>query len=120
VDRNVATSGVSTVEELCEAYGSTRSVEDKNKEGKNEQDMVPSFAETYEALEKVKAFFYTHSVTDADRENIFKSRKVIFSIEAKFCQEAKDNVRLFLFKKVVFRINRFLIFICFLNSLEKR
>jgi hypothetical protein len=45
-------------------------VEDKNKEDKNVQDMVPSFAETYEALEKVKAFFYAHSVTDADRENI--------------------------------------------------
>jgi hypothetical protein len=30
VDRHVATSGVSTVEELCEAYGSTRSVEEKN------------------------------------------------------------------------------------------
>jgi alpha-D-ribose 1-methylphosphonate 5-triphosphate diphosphatase PhnM len=56
VDRNVATSGVSTVE-LCEAYGSTRSVEDKNKEDENIQDMVPSFAETYEALEKVKSVF---------------------------------------------------------------
>jgi hypothetical protein len=95
VDRDVATSGVSTVEELCEAYGSTRSVEEKNKEDEKEQDMVPSFAETYKALEKVKAFFYAHSVTDADREKIFKSRKVIFSVETKFCQEAKDNVRLF-------------------------
>jgi hypothetical protein len=64
VDRDVATTGVSTVEELCESYGSTRSVEDKNQEDKNKQDMVPSFAETYEALEKVKAFFYAHSVTD--------------------------------------------------------
>jgi hypothetical protein len=27
-------------------YGSTRSVEEKNKEDKNEQDMVPSFAKT--------------------------------------------------------------------------
>jgi hypothetical protein len=44
VDRDVATSGVSTVEELCDASGSTRSVEAKNKEDKNEQDMVPSFA----------------------------------------------------------------------------
>jgi hypothetical protein len=34
VDRDVATSGISTVEELCEAYGSTRSVEEKNKETK--------------------------------------------------------------------------------------
>jgi hypothetical protein len=49
VDRDVATSGVSTVEELCEAYVSTRSVEEKSKEDENEEDMVPSFAETYEA-----------------------------------------------------------------------
>jgi hypothetical protein len=34
VDSYVATSGVSTVEELCEAYGSTRSVEEKNKKTK--------------------------------------------------------------------------------------
>jgi hypothetical protein len=63
VDHDVATSCVSTVEELCEAYGYTRSVEEKNKEDENEQDMVPSSAKTCEALEKVKAFFYAHSVT---------------------------------------------------------
>ena len=54
VDRHVAISGVETVEELCEAFGSTRSVEE---EDENEQVMVPSFAKTYEALQKVKAFF---------------------------------------------------------------
>jgi hypothetical protein len=31
-------------------------------------------------------------------KTFFKSRKVVFSIEAKFCQEAKANVRLFLLK----------------------
>jgi hypothetical protein len=41
---------------------------------------------------------YQHSVTDTDCENILSLEKS-FSIEAKFCQEAKDNVRLFLFKK---------------------
>jgi hypothetical protein len=78
MDRDVATSGVSTVEELCEAYESTRSVEEKNKEDEKEQDMVPSFAETYEALEKVKAFFYVHSVTDADCGNILGLKKSYF------------------------------------------
>jgi hypothetical protein len=58
VDRDVATSGVATIEELCEAHGSTRSVEEKNEEDENEGDIVPNFAETYEALKKVKAFFY--------------------------------------------------------------
>jgi len=50
----VATSGVETVEELCEAFGSTRSVEE---EDENEQEMELSFAQTYKALQKVKAFF---------------------------------------------------------------
>ena len=47
VDRHVATSGVETVEELCETFGSARSVEE---EDENEQEMVPSFIETYKAL----------------------------------------------------------------------
>jgi hypothetical protein len=50
-------------------------VENKNKKDENVQDMVPSFAETYEALEKFKAFFYAHSVTDADREHILGLKK---------------------------------------------
>ena len=54
VDRHVATSGVKTVEELCEAFGYPRSGEE---EDENEQETVPSFAENYEALQKVKAFF---------------------------------------------------------------
>ena len=32
VDRHVATSGIETVEELCEAFGSTRSGEDENED----------------------------------------------------------------------------------------
>jgi hypothetical protein len=47
-------------------------------------------AETYEALEKVKASCYAHSVTDADRENILSLEKSL-SMEAKFCQEAKKK-----------------------------
>jgi hypothetical protein len=50
-------------------------VEEKNKEDENEQDMVPSFAETYKALEIVRAFFYAHSVTDADRKSILVLEK---------------------------------------------
>ena len=40
VARHLATSGIETVEELCKAFGSTRSVEE---EDENEQEMVPSF-----------------------------------------------------------------------------
>jgi hypothetical protein len=54
VECHVATSGVETVEELYKAVGSTRSVEE---EDESEEELVPSFAETYEALQKFKAFF---------------------------------------------------------------
>jgi hypothetical protein len=76
----MATSGVETVEELCEAFGSTRSVEKEDEEDENEQEMVPSFAETYEALQKVKAFFYAQSGSDADRENILSLEKLYFQL----------------------------------------
>jgi hypothetical protein len=89
VDRDVATSGVSTVEELCEAYGSTRSVKEKNKEGENEEDMVSSFAETYEALEKVRAVFYVHSVTDVDREHILGLEKSYFQLRQNSAMKQK-------------------------------
>ena len=69
VDRHVARS-VETVE-LCEAFGSTRSVEEED---------VPSFAETYEALQKVKAFFYAQSGSNVDRENILSLEKSYFQL----------------------------------------
>jgi hypothetical protein len=70
-----ATSGVETVEELSKAFGSTNSVEE---EDENEQEMEPSFAETYEALQKVTAFFYAQSGSNADRENILSLVKPYF------------------------------------------
>jgi hypothetical protein len=45
-------------------------VEEEDEEDENEQEMVPSFAQTYEASQKVKAFFYVQSGRDADREHI--------------------------------------------------
>ena len=54
--------------------------------------MVPSFTETYEALQKVKAFFYAQSGGDADRENILSLENSYFQLRQKFRQKAKDNV----------------------------
>jgi hypothetical protein len=99
VDCDVATSGISTVEELCEAYRSTRSVEDKNKEDKNVQDMVPSFAETYEALENVEAFFYAHSVADADCERILGLEKSYFQLRQNSAKKQKTMYDFFSLKK---------------------
>jgi hypothetical protein len=64
-------------------------VEGKNKEDENEQDMVPSFAKTYEALEKVKAFFCAHSVTDADRVNILSLEMSYFQLRQNSAKKQK-------------------------------
>jgi hypothetical protein len=64
-------------------------VEEKNNEDENEQNMVPSFTEAYEALEKVKAFVYAHSVTDADRENILRLEKSYFQLRQNSAKKQK-------------------------------
>jgi hypothetical protein len=64
-------------------------VEEKNKEDEKEQDTVPSFAETYEALEKVKAFFYAHSVTNVDREHILGIEKSYFQTRQNSAKKQK-------------------------------
>jgi hypothetical protein len=82
--------------------------------------MAPSFAETYEALEKVKAFFYAHSVTDADHEHILGLEKSYFQLRQNSAKK-QNTMYDFFVKKVVFRSNRFSIFIVyFRRSLQKR
>jgi len=84
-------------------------VEEKN-EDENEQQMVPIFAETYEDLEKVKAFFHAQSVSDADRENILSLEKSYFKLRQNSAKKQKKMYDFFV-KKVVSRINRFPAFI---------
>jgi hypothetical protein len=72
----------------------------KNKEDEKEQDMVPSFAETYKALEKVKAFFYAHSVTDADREHILGLKKSYFQLKQNSAKKQKTMYDFFCLKKL--------------------
>jgi hypothetical protein len=80
-----------------EAYGSARSVEEMNKEDENE-DMLRSFAETYEALEKVRAFFYAHSVTDAGRECILGLEKSYFQLRQNSAMKQKTMYDFFRLK----------------------
>jgi len=77
VDHHVATSGVETVDELCVTFASTRSVEE---EDESEREMVPSFAKTYEALQKVEVFFYAQSGSDEECENILSLEKSYFQL----------------------------------------
>jgi hypothetical protein len=51
--------------------------------------MVPSFAETYEALETVREIFYAHSVTDADRERILGLEKSYFQLRKNSAMKQK-------------------------------
>jgi hypothetical protein len=46
-------------------------------------------AETYEALEKVKTFFYANSVTDTDRENILSLEKLYFQLRQNSAKKQK-------------------------------
>src|SRR5215510_15007680 len=71
----------------------------KNEEDENEQEMVPSFAETYEALEKVKAFFYVQSVSNADRENILSLEKSYFQLRQNSAKKQKTMCDFFFVKK---------------------
>jgi hypothetical protein len=83
--------------------------------------MVPSFGETCEALEKVKAFFYAHSVSDADCEHILGLEKSYFQLRQNSVKKQKKMYNFFCLKKMVFPISCFPIFIDrFLHSLEKR
>jgi hypothetical protein len=56
-------------------------------------------AETYEALEKVKAFFYVHSVTDADRENIISLEKSYFQLSQNSAKKQKTMYDFYLLKE---------------------
>jgi hypothetical protein len=50
-----------------------------------EPEVVPNFAETHEALMKVKSFFYAHSTSDSDRESFLGLEKSYFELRRKVC-----------------------------------
>jgi hypothetical protein len=79
----VATCGVETVEELCESLVASGNVEGEEEDG--EPEVVPSFAETHEALMKVKSFFYAHSTSDSYRENVLGLEKSYCELKCKVC-----------------------------------
>jgi hypothetical protein len=81
----VATSGVETVQELYVSLMASRSVEGEGGEEDGEPEVVPSFAETHEALTKVKSFFYAHSTSDSDRESVLGLEKLYFELRSKVC-----------------------------------
>jgi hypothetical protein len=89
VDSHVTTSGVEKVQELCESLAASGSVE--REEGREEEDGeledVPSFAETHEALMKVKSFFYAHSTSNKDRESVLGLKNPYFKLRSEVCRK---------------------------------
>jgi hypothetical protein len=88
VDSHMATNGVETVHELCESLVASGSVEGEEEGGEKEDgepEVVPNFAETHEALMKVKSFFYAHSTSDSDRESVLGLEKSYFVLRHKVC-----------------------------------
>jgi hypothetical protein len=102
VDSHVATCGVETVQELCVNFVASGSVEGEEEEGGEEGDgepeVVPSFAETHEALMKVKSLFYAHSTSDSDRESVLGLEKSYFELRSKVCTK-QTSMKDFLSKK---------------------
>jgi hypothetical protein len=80
VDSHVATCGVETVQELCVSLVVSGSVERDEGEEAGEPEVVPSFAETREALMKVRSFCYAHSTSDSDLESVPGLEKSYFEL----------------------------------------
>jgi hypothetical protein len=86
VDSHVATYGVETVQKLCVSLVASGSVEGEEERGEDgEPEVVPSFAQTHEALLKIKSFFYAHSTSDSDRESVLGLEKSYFQLKRKVC-----------------------------------
>jgi hypothetical protein len=97
VDSHVATCGVETVQELCVSLVASGSVEGEGEED-GEPEVVPSFAETHEALMKVKSFFYVHNTSGSDRESVLGLEKSYFELSSKVCTK-QTSMKDFLSKK---------------------
>jgi hypothetical protein len=100
VDSHVATCGVETVQELCVSLVASGNVEgeEEGQEDDDEPKVVPSIAETHEALMKVKSVFYAHSASDSDRESVLDLEKSYFELRSKVCTK-QTSMKDFLRKK---------------------
>jgi hypothetical protein len=100
VDSHVATCGVETVQELCVSLVASGSVEGEGEGGEEdgEPDVVPSFAETHEALMKIKSFSYAHSTSNSDRESVLGLEKSYFELRSKVYTK-QTSMKEFLSKK---------------------
>jgi hypothetical protein len=55
-----------------------------------EPEVVLNFAETHEALMKVKSFFYAYNTSDSDRESFLGLKKSYFELRRKVCTKHRS------------------------------
>ena len=85
VDQELAMYSVLCVEAMCGKLGSGSSVEEvQGGSGDNDEDKpkpVPSFTESLNALETMRAFVYAHDITEIDQANILSTESLLFSLK---------------------------------------
>jgi hypothetical protein len=100
VDSHVSTCGVETVQELCVILVASGSVaREEGEEEACEPEVLPSFAETHEALMKVRSFFYAHSTSDSDCESVLGLEKSYFELRRNKICSKQTSMKDFLSKK---------------------
>jgi hypothetical protein len=81
---HLATSGVNTVEQLCESHVGAMLLEGaEEEEADTEPEVVPNFAEAHAALMKVKSFAYAHSNSDGNRDIVLSLESSFFELRRK-------------------------------------
>jgi hypothetical protein len=83
VDQELAMYGVLCVEAMCGELGSGSSVQEVQG-GSGDDDKpkpVPSFTESLNALETMRAFVYAHDITEIDQANILSTESLLFSLK---------------------------------------
>lgn len=82
IDNNILICEMETVEELSKAFNSEK-IEEEEEADENAENKIPTFTETYEALQKIKDFFYARSEKRSDHENILSLEKSYFDLKQK-------------------------------------
>jgi hypothetical protein len=98
VDSRLVTSGVNTVEELCESHVGATLLEGAKEEGEDtEPEVVPNSAKVHEALMKVKSFVYVHSNSDGDCDSVLSLESSLFELKTQSFYKTTVNYRVFFF-----------------------
>jgi hypothetical protein len=78
VDNELATCGISSIDELCDDCEGGGSGEEDEEGDEHEPEPVPSFTEAHAAFETVKSFFYAHGI--GEREQVILNLELVLIV----------------------------------------